>query len=217
MSKEKKNYVQNSVLGKVLRTIGFAAVLFSAMFYLAFYLGVLNLGGEFPGKIIDFYLNTIKLNFVWTSVIFYGGMLLLTWCLSKNYVLRILTTVFIVVAVTFGSSGICYLANAPEFLVDIRTKMFDMWGLFGTVVYLPANLLLAILLLKKKPISLPAIFIGIGMAISVVCILLGVIDFYVDFADFAETFNKIGYYLALTTYGTASIGSLLGIIFCYKK
>jgi hypothetical protein len=231
--------VYNGPIGKLLRTIGFLAVLVGSL-YLATKM-VLDPGNanlplignlkEFAELVNDQLANVSFLNeTAYVFLLLTGGFILLTWVLRKGLIVRVLLTVLLAVNFLFAAAtGDTFLAQmaviSPTWLIDllasIDTYYNEVVALSDYVipgVALASAFFLWVLFAYKKPNRLSIFILRLGTVTLFVAILMSFIAnaLMASLLDL-EIYMTIMVVLYLVTYLLFLLGSVLGVLGFTRK
>jgi hypothetical protein len=234
-----KNQVYNGPFGKLLRTIGFLAVLVGSL-YLATKM-VLDPGNaelplignltEFANLVNDQLTNVTFLNeTAYVFLILSGGFILLTWVLRKGLILRVLLTVLLAVNFIFAAAtGDTFLAQmaviSPDWLIELLQSIDSIYDEVVALsdylipgVALASAFFLWVLFAYKKPGRLSTFVLRMGTTSLFVAILMNFVAnaFMTSLLDL-EIFMTVMVALYLVTYLLFLLGSALGVLGFTRK
>ena len=234
-----KNQVYNGPFGKLLRTIGFLAVLVGSL-YLATKM-VLDPGNaelplignltEFANLVNDQLANVTFLNeTAYVFLILSGGFILLTWVLRKGLILRVLLTVLLAVNFIFAAAtGDTFLAQmaviSPDWLIELLQSIDSIYDEVVALsdyvipgVALASAFFLWVLFAYKKPGRLSTFVLRMGTTSLFVAILMNFVAnaFVTSLLDL-EIFMTVMVALYLVTYLLFLLGSVLGVLGFTRK
>jgi hypothetical protein len=234
-----KNQVYNGPFGKLLRTIGFLAVLVGSL-YLATKM-VLDPGNaelplignltEFANLVNDQLTNVTFLNeTAYVFLILSGGFILLTWVLRNGLILRVLLTVLLAVNFIFAAAtGDTFLAQmaviSPDWLIELLQSIDSIYDEVVALsdylipgVALASAFFLWVLFAYKKPGRLSTFVLRMGTTSLFVAILMNFVAnaFMTSLLDL-EIFMTVMVALYLVTYLLFLLGSALGVLGFTRK
>ena len=214
---------QNSIFGRVMRTIAYVALLIVSLFFTLLFLST-GVFGEFEivGKILEIYEKVKFLeNPMIVAVSFYGGLLILVWCVGRSYLFRILTSVLLISTFFIASQG-PILGDAvvfPDVISNILVKLSDIYELLPSIIVVVFFLFIFVTFLKKKPARFSTWFVGLGLLAVFLMHVVNIGIYYAaDFvADYLLTIIEVQLYLIFGGYAAMALGSMFGTIGCFMK
>ncbi|MDL2292928.1 hypothetical protein LJC17_05020 [Acholeplasma sp. OttesenSCG-928-E16] len=220
--------VENSIIGRLIRTIGYIGFLLSMAIYLVFLVN--ELGIQQLESVINPLMDLIKQmkleDLFIVTIVHFSSLLLLVWCLSKNLVLRIITSVLLVFM--FGSvvsRGIIIsygvgLIISPEGLNNFLNPIFQVinGGFAGLslIFEFVALFFVWMIFAYKRPKRVATSLIHFAYFIGAFAAVTVGLQVFVNLA-LNEIVLNICNYVFIGFQVLAIIGSVFGILGIFRK
>jgi hypothetical protein len=237
---KKGKYVENGVFGKIIRLIGFLAIGLSSFYLL---LDKIRDGAGInavPGfdKLYDILsglglYSVIDLDIVITlspylPLFFFGGLILLVWCLTNSTFGKVFSTIILVGGLVSDYINHFFFGGFPDFFKLIPVEQINniiptdysnyiFYGLFflGFACFW-------LILINKKPFRFSGFFLRLGADILLIVVIIhGVVFLVPSVRDAVEGFGKVLSYITSYGYGSVyalfTVSTVFGILGAFRK